>query len=91
MKKIQPVKVWYNGQEQDATLLNVFASSDNLINSADFTYYLLKESENVTTNNVDSILASGNLKMTGEDYDNWQTNEYAYNWVANQLNIVILD
>jgi len=27
--------------------------------------------------------------MTGDDYDNWQTNEYAYNWVAEQIDVTI--
>ena len=34
-------------------------------------------------------LAQGNLTMTGEDYQAWQTNEYAYDWVAGQLNLTI--
>lgn len=27
--------------------------------------------------------------MTGEDYENWDTNDYAYSWVASKLNLVI--
>jgi hypothetical protein len=27
--------------------------------------------------------------MTGEEYQAWQTNEYAYDWVAAQLNLTI--
>ena len=27
--------------------------------------------------------------MTGEVYQAWQTNEYAYDWVAEQLNLTI--
>jgi hypothetical protein len=27
--------------------------------------------------------------MTGADYDAWETNEYAYDWVAAQLNLTI--
>jgi hypothetical protein len=28
--------------------------------------------------------------MTGEDYDNWATNEYAYEWVAEQIDVTII-
>jgi hypothetical protein len=34
-------------------------------------------------------LAQGNLSMSGEVYDAWQTNDYAYDWVATQLNLTI--
>jgi hypothetical protein len=27
--------------------------------------------------------------MSGEDYIAWQTNDYAYDWVATQLNLTI--
>jgi hypothetical protein len=27
--------------------------------------------------------------MSGEVYDAWQTNDYAYDWVATQLNLII--
>jgi hypothetical protein len=30
------------------------------------------------------------LVMTGLVYDGWETNEYAYDWAANQLNITII-
>lgn len=28
--------------------------------------------------------------MTGEDYAAWQTNQYAYDWIAEQLNLTIV-
>jgi hypothetical protein len=28
--------------------------------------------------------------MSGDDYDAWETNEYAYDWVAGQLNLTII-
>ena len=40
------------------------------------------------TNELEQV-ASGVLSMSGEDYNNWQTNDYAYNWVAEQLNLTI--
>jgi hypothetical protein len=35
-------------------------------------------------------LTQGNLTMQGQDYDDWQTNEYAYDWIAEQLNLTIV-
>jgi hypothetical protein len=90
MKTIQPVTVWYNGQEKQATILSVVASSDNLISSANFSYQLLAII-NPELPYIDNsvLLNSGGLYMTGEAYQNWQTNDYAYDWVASQLNLVI--
>lgn len=90
MKTIEPVKVWYNGQEVNATILNAMCMNDNLQSSATFQYQLIQNA--VTPNTEYSYLqpiANGLLTMTGEDYDAWDTNEYAYNWVASQLNLII--
>lgn len=90
MKKIQPVKSWYNGVEKNATILSAFASSDNLSNSASFSYQLFAETDTSTGVVYDlEQIASGVLTMSGEDYNNWQTNDYAYDWVAKQLNLTI--
>ena len=82
MKTIESISIWDNGKVQQATVLNAFVVNDNLINYATFYYTLLSESL--------QQLAQGNLTMTGQDYDDWQTNEYAYDWVAAQLNLTIL-
>lgn len=90
MKTIQPVTVWFNGQEQTATILNAIASTDNLSTAASFSYQLLVEPESpiFSTMNLNQV-ASGLLTMSGEVYQNWTTNEYAYDWVAEQLNLTI--
>ena len=64
-----------------ASLLNAYCINDNLSNSATFYYALLSDTQ--------SQLQQGNLTMTGEDYDNWETNDYAYNWVATQIDVTI--
>ena len=88
MKTIQPVTVWFNGQEQQATILSAYVSADNLLDRASFAYQLL--GEEVIEDKVNLIaFASGYLGMTGEAYDNWETNDYAYDWVAQQLNLTI--
>lgn len=82
MKNITPISIWDNGTVQEATILNVYVINDNLMNSATFYYTLSSESL--------QQLAQGNLTMQGQDYDDWQTNDYAYDWVATQLNLTIV-
>jgi hypothetical protein len=64
-----------------ATILNAYCINDNLSNSATFYYALLSDTQ--------SQLQQGNLTMSGEDYVGWATNEYAYNWVATQIDVTI--
>ena len=82
MKQITPISIWDNGTVQEATILNAYVTDDNLINSATFCYTLFSEGL--------QQLAQKNLKMTGQDYDDYQTNNYAYDWVASQLNLTIV-
>jgi hypothetical protein len=80
MKTIQPVVFPLN--LGTATILNAYCINDNLSTSATFYYALLSD--------IQSQLQQGNLTMTGEDYDNWATNEYAYEWVAQQIDVTII-
>jgi len=88
MKTITPVSVWFNGQEVQASVLNASCAGDNLINLATFNYQLMQI---VTIDNLEYTVpvVSGQLNMSGPDYDAWETNEYAFNWVATQLNLTI--
>ena len=81
MKTIQAVPVWKNGGIQNAEVLNAVVISDNLKTSATFYYQLLSMSL--------SSLAEGNLNMEGQAYDDYGTNDYAWDWVAAQLNLTI--
>lgn len=86
MKEIQPVTIWYNGIIIAATLFNMASIYDNLTDSATFAYQLLS---------VDEIqLSAGNITMTGFDYEAYSTspdsNSYAYQWGATQLNITLV-
>lgn len=89
MKTIEPVKVWYNGQEVDATILNASSMNDNLVNSASFNYQLSAPGTSVYPMTMTTILVNGSLTMTGEAYQNWTTNDYAFDWIAEQLNLTI--
>ena len=79
MKTIQPVVFPLN--LGTATILNAYCINDNLSNSANFYYALLSDTQ--------SQLQQGNLSMGGEVYNNWTTNDYAYNWVASQIDVTI--
>tara|TARA_R110002126_G_scaffold87316_2_gene210271 strand:+ start:3044 stop:3304 length:261 start_codon:yes stop_codon:yes gene_type:complete len=86
MKEIQPVSIWYNGQIIQATIFNMTSISDNLIDSATF-YWQLFDATNIQ-------LSQGNLTMGGADYTNYSSNpnsnEYAYQWGATQLNLTLV-
>ena len=86
MKTISPVSIWDNGTVQEGTILNAYCINDNLSTSGTFYYQLLSETVDLA---VGQQLSQGNLTMTGEEYQAWQTNEYAYDWVAAQLNLTI--
>ena len=80
MKQIEPVVFPLN--LGTATILNAYCINDNLSDSATFYYALLSDTQ--------SQLQQGNLTMTGEVYDNWATNDYAYNWVASEIDVTII-
>ena len=89
MKTIQPITVWYNGQDVQATVLNVYCSGDNLQSSAMFQYQILTTDGSPEAHPFFTTASQGQLTMTGTDYDAWETNDYAYDWVAAQLNLTI--
>jgi hypothetical protein len=88
MKTIQPVNVWYNGGEVQATVLSAYVSGDNLIDTASFSYQLLAEINPLMISGLDQVVA-GYLTMTGEIYQNWDNNDYAYDWIAQELKLTI--
>jgi hypothetical protein len=79
MKQISPVV--FPLSLGTATILNAYCINDNLNNSATFYYSLLSDTQ--------VQLSQGNLTMTGETYVGYATNDYAYNWLANELNLTI--
>ena len=93
MKKIQPVTIWKNGESQEANLLNAYIINDNLESSCSF-YYSLNASGEGTEEMpivIGATLADGNLTMSGEDYLAWDgDNNYAYTYIAEKLNLIIV-
>jgi hypothetical protein len=86
MKTIEPVSIWDNGTPQNATVLNTYAVDVNLDICATFSYSLFSE---LTDGNLGVCLRQGLLNMTGEAYQLWQSDDYAWDWVASQLNLTI--
>jgi uncharacterized membrane protein len=86
MKLIEPVSIWDNGQVKEAKILNAYAVNVTLGTSATFYYSLSAENEDQT---IGSQVAQGNLSMVGEAYEQWQADNYAWDWVAEQLNLTI--
>lgn len=89
MKTITPVTVWLNGAEAQATVLGAVCQTDNLQSSATFQYQLLTEAGSPPNHPYLTAAAQGSLLMSGDVYENWQTNDYAYDWIAEQLNLTI--
>ena len=86
MKTIESVPIWDNGTVQEAKILNAYAINVTLSTSATFYYKLLAETVDLA---VGPQLAQGNLTMTGEAYQQWEIDSYAWDWIAQQLNLTI--
>jgi hypothetical protein len=86
MKTIQPVSIWTNGKVQQGKVLNTYATQVVLSTSASFYYSISEELDNGT---LGDTIAQGNLNMTGEAYEQWEVDSYAWDWVAAQLNLTI--
>jgi hypothetical protein len=86
MKTIEPVSIWDNGLVKQAKILNTFATNVFLSNSATFFYSLSGENDDQT---LGAQVAQGNLTMSGEAYAQWEVDAYAWDWVAQQLNLTI--
>ena len=85
MKTIEPISIWDNGIVQEATVLNTYANYVQLNQSATFLWVLFSTVDGQIANQ----LSQGNLSMTGEAYEQWELDEYAWDYVAAQLNLTI--
>jgi len=91
MKTIQSVNIWQSGQMKSATKFNMNSIFDDLESSATFFYELLNVDQDSEGNDVLTSLAQGNLTMSGQEYQDWDdSNDGAYTWGADQLNLTIL-
>ena len=81
MKQIKAVSIWQNGQNVQAIYLKAGVQTDNLSTFASFFYFLLDADFNTLT--------SGLVEITGKDYDNYETNPYAWDFIAKGLKLTI--
>jgi hypothetical protein len=86
MKLIEEVSIWDNGVNKKATILNAYVVNLILNESATFYYGLSAQNEN---GSIAETLTQGNLSMVGEDYAQWTVDNYAWDYVAKSLNLVI--
>ena len=87
MKAIQPVSIWANGVNSQATQLSLTIINDNLSTSATLYYQLLAEDG--------TQLAQGNLVIDDEEYQTWgeasDVNSEAYTIAATKLSLILTD
>ena len=92
MKQIEPVQIWTNGVSKTAEFLQVTGINDNYESAAVNYWQLFTKVEDA----AGEAVAQGNLTISGAEYVEWgdvpamSVNTWIYNWVAEQLNLVIL-
>jgi hypothetical protein len=86
MKEIQPFTFWANGKTLIASYLFVICNTDNLKDSAQFYWSFYDKIDGIQGKKI----SEGNLTMIPPDYDLYETNEFAWNWAANQLGVTII-
>jgi hypothetical protein len=97
-KTIQPVSSWQNGEEKQATVFVLNSSFDNLSTNASFQYQLNEVVSGPTPPSpifpMFNTLVNGYLNIEGQDYLDWDAatdaNEWAYNWAATALKLVLV-
>jgi hypothetical protein len=93
MRKIEPVQIWKNGEQLEATLINAYIVNDNLQSSCTFYYCLNAGGEGTEAMPlvIGQTLAEGNITMSNEQYIAWDnSNEQAYAYIAEKLNLTLI-
>ena len=93
MVPLQPITLWIQGTTKKADTFSMSIVSDDLETRAVF-YYRLGIGSITEHAQSMQILQDGNLTIEGEQYEQWDSNpsanQYAYNWAAEQLNLIII-
>ena len=82
MKEIESVSIWSNGVSKSAKIFDIHANVVILNQQASFWYALY-------TDTMEQIV-EGSLLMSGQDYQDWQDDSFAWDWAAKQLNLIII-
>jgi hypothetical protein len=91
MKQIEPVQIWINGITKAAEFLEVREINVFNGNDAEFIWSLFTKEVDAEGKEFPSeLIVTGDLKMNGSDYQESQDDSFAPQWVASQLNLVIL-
>jgi len=99
MAKIQPITTFYNGESVQLTNFVLSSIGDNLSlvalqGQATFYYELQTEVKDEQGNTSYQNVITANLSISGADYDSWgadpNSNQWAYNWAAQQLNLTLI-
>ena len=95
MVNITPITLWYEGSSKTVGKLGVASSYDDLTSFATFSYRLFEElvgpAGTIITPPAYNTIISGTIQMVGQDYIDWDnSNEAAYAYVADKLNLTIV-
>jgi len=94
MAQIQPVQIWYQGEQHVATIFNLISNYDNLKDTATFQYQLIELITISPEQQNSNVLIIGYLTINGADYIQWDAeidaNDWIYQWAADQLNLVLI-
>ena len=97
MKQIQPITIWINGEEKIAEYISVTGVYDNNASEAkEFWQLYTKIVDEQGVAETGEQIAQGNISIQGQDYINWgdqpamNVNAWIYDWVAQQINAIII-
>ena len=79
MKQIIGLPIWHNGNIELAEIIE-FNCNDNLFDKATINYRLFDI-------NLKFILASGSIEMEASDYNLFNTNKFALEFISNKLGL----
>lgn len=86
MKIINEVTIWADGKTKYAKILNAIASTVNLDKNATFNYFLYELRDD---GYIGTLLSTGSVFMNDQEYQLWDNDIIAWDFIANQLNLTI--
>jgi hypothetical protein len=91
-KAIQPITIWYNGENKTGSELDVVLSYDNLEDKGIFKYDIKEAVAQQGDYLVGGLsLSNGYINIEGQEYQDWDnSNQQAYEFVASKLNVTLI-